>query len=166
MSFNDIWEDTQSMLLETEKILMESRILCNKQTATPSSIHVTLPSQQVSSGSLTKLLHAVKTQDNNTKIKPLNIQKLNDTEASQILAMCKTKTYAMRPCKNVSRGCPVKTYFTIIGLHENFCPLNITIKMKSEGKMNLLMSTSTKFRPFCKSFVQEYDVYFLFKKKH
>jgi hypothetical protein len=102
------------------------------------------------------------------KSDPLNIQRLNDSEALQVLELCRARNYKIRPCKNVSRGCPVNSYFTITDLHEKFCPLNILVKMRSilkvEGNMNIFMTTSEKFRPFCKSFVKKFVVLFLYKK--
>ena len=95
---------------------------------------------------------------------PLNEQRLSNAEALQILQLLSDRNDKLRPCKNTSRGCAVNTYFTITDLHENFCPLNVSVKLKVEGNMNLFMSTSIKFRPFCKTFIKKYDVHFLYKK--
>ena len=191
MSNNCIWKDTHSIFLETEKLLRESVIKCDPRIAMNSSkkiyqlIPTTFAPTQSSSSTVTispvnkscslgAQSPATKppSVDTTTSIldettlntKPLHIQCLSNDEALQILEFCKMKNYKQRKCKNELRGCPVNTYCTIIDLHERVCPLNISVKMKVEGNMNLLSTTSKKFKPFCKTFLKKYDVLFLYKK--
>ena len=178
-----IWKDTHSIFLETEKLLMESIIQCDPHIAMNSSksIYEPLPPAptQPASTLTTPSPHqsctpetqypktgssAVTIDKPNLVSEPLRIQCLDNEKALQILHICKVKNYEQRRCKNVSRGCPVNTFCTLIDLHEDFCPLNISIKMKVEGNINLLSTTNTKFKPFCKTFLKKYNVLFLSKK--
>ena len=192
MSDSDIWRDTQNIFLETEKILMDSINKCNPHPVATPSMEVSVPlvttfanpnlplsqsaitTPSIDQASFLAPPLSNHTAPNNTIesvmkeplhiSEPLNEQRLSNAEALQILQLCSTRNYKLRPCKNTSRGCAVNTYFTITDLHENFCPLNVSVKLKVEGNMNLFMSTSKKFRPFCKTFIKQYDVNFLYKK--
>lgn len=157
MSDSEVWKDTQYMFLETEKMLRESLVKFNLVTNFPSpqlpSSHSTFITPSISqTSSLEKQFSNTTTPNDTTAAslvnKPLHkseqfdAQRFNNAESLQRLELCRTRNSKQRSCKNVSRGCDVKR----------------------KGNMNLFMSTSKKFRPFCKSFIKKYNVHFLYKK--
>lgn len=157
MSDSEVWKDTQYMFLETEKMLRESLVKFNLVTNFPSPqlplSHSTFITPSISqTSSLEKQFSNTTTPNDTTAAslvnKPLHkseqfdAQRFNIAESLQRLELCRTRNSKQRSCKNVSRGCDVKR----------------------KGNMNLFMSTSKKFRPFCKSFIKKYNVHFLYKK--
>ena len=157
MSDSEVWKDTQYMFLETEKMLRESLVKFNLVTNFPSpqlpSSHSTFTTPSISqTSSLEKQFSNTTTPNDTTAAslvnKPLHkseqfdAQRFNIAESLQRLELCRTRNSKQRSCKNVSRGCDVKR----------------------KDNMNLFMSTSKKFRPFCKSFIKKYNVHFLYKK--
>ena len=157
MSDSEVWKDTQYMFLETEKMLRESLVKFNLVTNFPSpqlpSSHSTFITPSISqTSSLEKQFSNTTTPNDTTAAslvnKPLHkseqfdAQRFNIAESLQRLELCRKRNFKQRSCKNVSRGCDVKR----------------------KGNMNLFMSTSKKFRPFCKSFIKKYNVHFLYKK--
>lgn len=136
---NSIWDNTQQIIKETEEVLL--RIL-NKPTP----------------------CLAFKDHVPNKSLEPTgNASPLSADKALQVLELCKRNDYKLRRCKNASRGCLVNTYYTITNIHETFCSLNIAIKLKVIGQINLNKSNDNKFKPFCKTFAAKYGVYFLIK---
>ena len=157
MSDSEVWKDTQYMFLETEKMLRESLVKFNLVTNFPSPqlplSHSTFITPSISqTSSLEKQFSNTTTPNDTTAAslvnKPLHkseqfdAQRFNIAESLQRLELCRKRNFKQRSCKNVSRGCDVKR----------------------KGNMNLFMSTSKKFRPFCKSFIKKYNVHFLYKK--
>ena len=145
------------MFLETEKMLRESLVKFNLVTNFPSPqlplSHSTFITPSISqTSSLEKQFSNTTTPNDTTAAslvnKPLHkseqfdAQRFNIAESLQRLELCRKRNFKQRSCKNVSRGCDVKR----------------------KGNMNLFMSTSKKFRPFCKSFIKKYNVHFLYKK--
>jgi len=67
-------------------------------------------------------------------------------------------------CKNASRGCLVKTYPRILGLHEQFCKFPEVRKLTVRSKLNFSKAHEEKFNIFCQSFEKSRQVLFLYKK--
>ena len=93
---------------------------------------------------------------------PENI--LNVEEAMEILDVNKSRGFPLHECKNVSRGCKVKTYPRIISLHEDMCKFPEIKKLSVRSKLNFFKAHEEKFNIFCQAFDKSRNVLFLYKK--
>ena len=89
---------------------------------------------------------------------------LNEEDAESILKLNKAKGCPLQECKNASRGCLVKTFPRILGLHEQFCKFPEARKLTVRSKLNFFKAHGEKFNIFCQSFEKSRQVLFLYKK--
>eukprot|EP00091_Calanus_sinicus_P021407 TRINITY_DN6330_c0_g1_i2.p1 TRINITY_DN6330_c0_g1~~TRINITY_DN6330_c0_g1_i2.p1 ORF type:complete len:118 (-),score=31.98 TRINITY_DN6330_c0_g1_i2:367-720(-) len=73
---------------------------------------------------------------------------LNEEEAGIILRLNQAKGCPLQQCKNASRGCLVKTFPRILGLHEQFCKFPEVRKLTVRSKLNFFKAHGEKFNIF------------------
>ena len=82
----------------------------------------------------------------------------------KILELNKSNGCLLEECKNAIRGCQVKTFSRVIGLHEEFCKFPEPRKLTVRSKLNFFKAHGQKFNIFCQSFDKSRQVLFLYKK--
>merc|ERR1712179_313839 len=55
-------------------------------------------------------------------------------------------------CDNRGRGCPVKSYPRLVGIHSLDCQFQEVRKLSVRSRLNILGADARKFRSFCSSF--------------
>merc|ERR1711872_414013 len=88
---------------------------------------------------------------------------LTRREALQILSISQMSGHPVIPCENSVRGCPVKSYPKVLGIHSQSCLFKEIRKLCVRGWLHLQAAAASKFRPFCSSFEATRKVVFLFK---
>ena len=88
---------------------------------------------------------------------------MTEGEAMQIIELNKANGCQLLECKNSKRGCLVKTYPKILGLHEQFCKFPEIRKLTVRSKLNFFQAHDEKFRIFCQSF-EKRQVLFMQRK--
>ena len=88
---------------------------------------------------------------------------MSEEEAMKVLELNKANGCPLQECKNSNRGCQVKTYPKILGLHEEFCKFPEIRKLTVRSKLNFFQAHEEKFSIFCQSF-ENREVLFMYKK--
>ena len=88
---------------------------------------------------------------------------MSEEEAVKILELNKANGCPVQECKNFNRGCQVKTYPKILGLHEEFCKFPEIRKLTVKSKLNFFQAHEEKFSIFCQSF-EKRQVLFMQRK--
>ena len=89
---------------------------------------------------------------------------LSRSEALHLLRMSHETGTPLQSCPNSERGCPVKSYPRVLGIHTQVCQFpEVRGKLIVKSKLNIQGALSNKFSPFCSAWEASRKVVFLYK---
>jgi len=88
---------------------------------------------------------------------------LTRPEAHHLLSLSMSGGCPLISCDNSGRGCPVKSYPRVVGIHSLDCQFQEVRKLSVRSRLNILGADTRKFRSFCSSFEATRKVLFLYK---